>query len=138
MANRPESEVRTILIVEDHPAHMKLAVLLLERAGFDVLQAADAETGLAMARERRPDAILMDVRLPGKDGLTASRELKQDERTKGIPVVMISSFSTEVLATELSASGAVGLITKPFHYNEFLRSIGRVLGRPETKPALPG
>ena len=67
-----------ILIIEDNPANMKLAVLLLHNAGHDALSAVDAETGMAMARTNQPDLILMDVQLPGMDGLTATAILKQE------------------------------------------------------------
>jgi len=122
---------RTVLIVEDNPEHLKLAAVLLERAGFDVLRADTAEAGLRLAQQGQPDVILMDVRLPGMDGLAATRELKNDERTRAIPVVMISSFTTEVVVADVYAAGALGLITKPFHYSEFLRAIRKVLGESE-------
>ena len=67
-----------VLIIEDNPANMKLAVLLLQNVGHVPLRAVDAETGMAMARFDQPDLILMDIQLPGMDGLTATGLLKQD------------------------------------------------------------
>jgi len=68
----------TILIVEDNPANMKLAVFVLEQAGYTVVTANDAEVGLTLARELRPNLIMMDVQLPGMDGLAATELLKKD------------------------------------------------------------
>jgi len=66
----------TVLVVEDDPANMKLAALLLRSAGYQVLQAVDAQGGIALARSAQPDLVLMDIRLPGMDGLAATRVLK--------------------------------------------------------------
>jgi two-component system cell cycle response regulator DivK len=74
-----------VLIVEDNAANMKLASFLVEQAGHMVLPASDAETGLMLARERHPDLILMDIQLPGMDGLEAIRLLKADGATRSIP-----------------------------------------------------
>ena len=70
----------TILIIEDNPSHLKLATLLLKRFGYAVLGAADADEGLRLAHEKQPDLILMDIQLPGMDGLAATRELKRARR----------------------------------------------------------
>ena len=74
-----------VLIIEDHPANMKLATFLLKNAGHEVLAAVDAETGLTMARSEQPDLILMDIQLPGMDGLAATSILKKDPSTAAIP-----------------------------------------------------
>ena len=79
-----------ILVVEDNPANLKLATFLLESAGHTVLKATDAEAGLALARDSQPSLILMDIQLPGMDGLQATALLKGDEATRAIPVGDIS------------------------------------------------
>ena len=71
----------TVLVVEDNPANMKLTSVLLRRAGHDVLAAVDAETGLRLAHDEQPDLILMDIQLPGMDGLAATAILKRDGAT---------------------------------------------------------
>src|SRR6185503_8915789 len=82
-----------ILIVEDNPANMKLASLLLLKAGHALLCAVDAETGLTMARAERPDLILMDIQLPGMDGLAATALLKKDPATVRIPVIALTAMA---------------------------------------------
>lgn len=119
--------MQTILIVEDNPTHAKLATVLLEKTGYAVLWAGDAEEGLRIAREQQPDLILMDIQLPGMDGLTATRELKDNPATRAIPVIALTSYSTEYPDRVTYASGANGFIAKPYHYKELLEVIKAAL-----------
>jgi two-component system cell cycle response regulator DivK len=82
-----------ILIVEDNAANMKLATLLLRHAGHTALCAADAETGLTLAFAEFPDLILMDIQLPGMDGLAATALLKQNPATSAIPVIALTAMA---------------------------------------------
>ena len=82
-----------ILVIEDNPSNMKLAVFLLTKEGHEVLQAPDAEEGLRIARQRLPVLILMDVQLPGMDGLAATRLLKADAATHHIKIVALTAFA---------------------------------------------
>ena len=82
-----------ILVVEDNTTNMTLAVFLLESKGHAVLTATDAETGLALARDERPDLILMDIQLPGIDGLEATQLLKRDDATRAIPVIALTALA---------------------------------------------
>src|SRR4026208_325979 len=82
-----QPEMAKVLIVEDNPANMTLAIFLLESAGHTVVNATDAKAGPALARAEQPNLILMDIQLPGMDGLEATRLLKQDETTRTIPVI---------------------------------------------------
>lgn len=110
--------MKTILIVEDNLNHLKLAALLLQRFGYNVLEALDADEGLRLAREKHPDLILMDIQLPGMDGLTATRELKQDAATSAIPVIAVTSYLAEYPEREARAAGCAGFIAKPYHHAE--------------------
>src|SRR5438270_744353 len=87
------SEMTKVLVVEDNPANMTLSTFLLESAGHSVLKATDAETGVALARAEHPDLILMDIQLPGMDGLCATALLKGDAATKNIPVVALTALA---------------------------------------------
>ena len=88
-----ESPMARILIIEDNPANMKLASLLLRNAGHTALCAVDAETGLTLARAEQPDLILMDIQLPGMDGLAATALLKKDPATAAIPVIALTAMA---------------------------------------------
>jgi len=118
-----------ILIVDDNASHMKLAAHMLELGSYQVLLAANAEDGIELAHKERPAMILMDLRLPGKDGLTAIRELKADPATSGIRIVAVTSYRAEDSEHSIRASGADGFIFKPYHYDHFLGTIKTILER---------
>jgi two-component system cell cycle response regulator DivK len=113
----------TVLIIEDNPANMTLAVFLLKSAGHSVLTATDAEAGLALAREAQPDLVLMDIQLPGMDGLEATMHLKRDEATRAIPVIALTAFAMKGDEERIRAAGCDGYIGKPMRYKEFLEAI---------------
>jgi len=124
----------TILIVEDNPANMTLTVFLLESAGYTVLGAVDAEAGLTMARSAQPDLILMDVQLPGMDGLEATTLLKADESTRRIPVIALTALAMKGDEERIRAAGCNGYIAKPMRYQDFLATIAAQLTPKETEP----
>jgi two-component system cell cycle response regulator DivK len=117
----------TILVVEDNTANMTLAVYLLESVGHTVLSATDAEAGLALARAKHPDLILMDIQLPGMDGLEATAQLKGDEATRGIPVIALTALAMKGDEERIRAAGCDGYIAKPMRYKEFLATVANQL-----------
>ena len=117
----------TILVIEDNPANMKLAVLVLEQAGHVVLQGRDADVGLELARERQPELVLMDVQLPGIDGLEATRRLKRDPATSHIKVIALTAFAMRGDDERIIAAGCDGYLSKPIRYGELLETVARVL-----------
>src|SRR5271154_5495412 len=112
-----------VLIVEDNPTNMTLAVFLLESAGHTVLKATDAEVGLRMAREQQPALILMDIQLPGMDGLQATALLKRDATTRAIPVIALTALAMKGDEERIRAAGCDGYIAKPLAYRSFLAVI---------------
>lgn len=116
-----------ILVVEDHPANMKLAVFLLENAGYLVAQATDAEEGIGLAREMLPDLILMDVQLPGMDGLTAAHLLKADAATRGIKIIALTALAMGGDRERILAAGCDAYIAKPLRYKNFLQVVAQML-----------
>ncbi len=118
-----------ILIIEDNATNMTLAIFLLQSAGHVVLSATDAETGLTLARDKRPDLILMDIQLPGMDGLQATALLKQDEATRAIPVVALTALAMKGDEERIRAAGCDGYIAKPMRYQDFLTTIAAQLAR---------
>ena len=117
----------TILVVEDNTANMTLAVYLLESVGHTVLSATDAEAGLALARAEHPDLILMDIQLPGMDGLEATAQLKGDEATRAIPVIALTALAMKGDEERIRAAGCDGYIAKPMRYKEFLATVANQL-----------
>ena len=119
-----------ILVVEDSPANMTLAALLLQSAGHTVLSATDAEAGLTMARGEKPDLILMDIQLPGMDGLEATGILKRDAATSGIPIIALTALAMKGDEERILAAGCDGYIAKPISYKEFLATVAARLLQP--------
>lgn len=113
-----------ILIIEDNPMNMDLAVDLLEFAGFNVVQAETAEKGIALAKAELPDIILMDISLPGMDGLTAARILKADDLTKEIPVIATTAHAMKGDEEKAMAAGCNGYLTKPINTKTFSGTVG--------------
>ena len=118
-----------ILVVEDNPSNMKLAVLLLGHAGHSVLQAFDAEEGIRQALDQLPELILMDVQLPGMDGLEATRRLKADEVTRDIRIIALTAFAMTQDEERIRSAGCDGYITKPVEYKTFVAEVERWLGQ---------
>ena len=112
-----------VLVIEDNPANMTLAVFLLQSAGHTALSATDAEAGLMLARDEQPDLILMDIQLPGMDGLQATGLLKQADATKAIPVIALTALAMKGDEERIRAAGCDGYIAKPLTYREFLATI---------------
>jgi two-component system cell cycle response regulator DivK len=102
-----------VLIVDDNDENAKLVRDVLEHAGMRTLTAATAAEALLLARERAPDVILMDLRLPDLDGAEAARRLADDERTAGIPVLAVSAVSFEDAAPWYRQAGFAGYVEKP-------------------------
>jgi two-component system cell cycle response regulator DivK len=118
-----------ILIIEDNPANLTLATFLLQSAGHSVLSAKDAETGLTTAREEQPDLILMDIQLPGMDGLEATALLKSDRATSDIPVIALTALAMKGDEERIRAAGCDGYIAKPLAYRDFLTTIAAQLAK---------
>ena len=119
-----------VLVIEDNATNMTLAVFLLQSAGHTVLTATDAEAGLTLARGEHPDLILMDIQLPGMDGLQATILLKQAEATRAIPVVALTALAMKGDEERIRAAGCDGYIAKPMRYQEFLAAVSAQLTQP--------
>jgi two-component system cell cycle response regulator DivK len=113
----------TILIVEDNATNMELSSFLLESANYNVLKSATAEDGVAIARDQHPDLILMDIQLPGMDGLRATALLKGDRATCDIPVLALTALAMKGDEERIRAAGCDGYIAKPLDYKAFLAEI---------------
>lgn len=119
----------TILVVEDEPAIQELIAVNLSFAGHKVLRAANAEQATTIIRAELPDLILLDWMLPGRSGVQFARQLRTDERTRDVPVIMLTAKSDEQDKVEGLESGADDYITKPFSPRELMARIKAVLRR---------
>ncbi len=118
-----------ILIIEDNAANMKLATLLLLNAGHTISCAGDAETCLTLARSAQPDLILMDIQLPGMDGLAATAILKQDPLTAAIPVIALTALAMKADQEKSQIAGCDDYIAKPLRYKELYAASDLQLAR---------
>ena len=117
----------TVLVIEDNPANMKLALLLLHNVGHTVLCAGDAETGLTLARAEQPDLIMMDIQLPGMDGLAATALLKKDPATAAIPVIALTAMAMKEDQEKTKVAGCDAYIAKPLRFRELYAAIDGLL-----------
>jgi two-component system cell cycle response regulator DivK len=118
-----------VLIVEDNPTNMKLACMLMQSVGHTTLCAVDAETGLVMARTERPDLILMDIQLPGMDGLAATALLKADRSTAAIPIIALTAMAMSEDEERIRAAGCDAYVAKPLRFTELRAKVDALLGR---------
>jgi two-component system cell cycle response regulator DivK len=119
-----------VLVIEDNVANMKLAVFLLEQKEHEVLQATDAEEGVRLARERKPALILMDLQLPGMDGLAATRLLKADPATRAIKIVALTALTMIGDRERIEAAGCDAYVAKPLSYKQLLEVVRDMVGGP--------
>jgi two-component system cell cycle response regulator DivK len=120
-----------VLVVEDNLANLKLINLLLSYADHTVLSAVDAETGLTVARTEHPDLILMDIQLPGMDGLAATALLKNDPATTNIPVIALTAMAMKEDQAKSESAGCDAYIVKPLRYQELYAAIDTLLAEAE-------
>jgi CheY-like chemotaxis protein len=119
----------TILVIEDNELNMKLVRSLLKMGKRNMLEAMDAENGMRIAREQKPALILMDIQLPGMDGLSATKILKADPALREIPIVALTSHAMEGDDKRALDAGCDGYIAKPIDTKNFLATIGQFLQR---------
>jgi two-component system cell cycle response regulator DivK len=119
----------TVLIVEDNEKNLKLVRDVLQIKGYRTLEAVTARAGLALAREKLPDLILMDIQLPDIDGITALGMIRKDKRLAAIPVVAVSASVMPDEQQKIVASGFNAYITKPIDLKRFLETVERFAGK---------
>jgi CheY-like chemotaxis protein len=115
--------IKTILIIEDDPYNRALEKALFERSGYTVLEAEDAENGIAIAEDKKPDLIVLDCQLPQISGLQALENLKHNHKTREIPCVFVTASATEEQIEKLKSSDACGYVTKPINTRTFVEQV---------------
>ena len=119
---------KKVLIVEDNELNMKLFHDLLDAQGYETLQTREGLQALALARQHRPDLILMDIQLPEISGLEVTKWLKEDDELSHIPVVAVTAFAMKGDEQKIRSGGCDGYIAKPISVSRFLETMRRFLG----------
>jgi CheY-like chemotaxis protein len=126
-----------ILVVDDNPVNLKLASDVLEMEGYMIVKAGDAEAAQETLKHTVPDLILMDIALPGMDGLTLTRKLKADKRLKHIPVIALTAFAMKGDEQKASEAGCDGYITKPIDTRKLPQLVAELLRKSKGKEEEP-
>jgi two-component system cell cycle response regulator DivK len=117
----------TVLIIEDNEKNMKLARDVLQVKGYQTLEAATGEEGVRLAKEKLPDLVLMDIQLPGINGIDALKQLRADPKTARIPVVALTASVTPTDRSAITAAGFDAFVSKPISLKEFLDTVKRLV-----------
>jgi CheY-like chemotaxis protein len=126
-------KTKTILVIEDNELNMKLVKELISIGKYCMLEANDAESGIQQIREQRPDLVLMDIQLPGMDGLSATKIIKEDPALGDIPIIGLTSYAMQGDEEKALAAGCTGYITKPIDTRKFLETVSEYLKDDEHK-----
>ena len=120
---------KTVLIIEDNDLNMKLVRSMLQLAHYEIVEAQNAEGGIELAREHLPNLILMDIQLPGIDGLDATRIIKKDPKLAHIPIVALTSYAMQGDEEKAISAGCTGYIAKPIDTRNFLDILSQYLAQ---------
>ena len=118
---------RTILVVDDHEDNRRILRDLLRSAGYEIVEATTGEDGVAAAKARKPDLILMDIQLPGIDGYEATRRIKADDALRRIPLIVVTSYALSGDDAKALAAGADAYVAKPFSPRAMLAKVREYL-----------
>lgn len=129
LAEKKANMPKTVLIVEDNELNMKLFRDLLEAHGYATVQTREGLRALDLAREHRPDLILMDIQLPEVSGLEITKWLKDDEELKSIPVIAVTAFAMKGDEQKIRDGGCEAYIAKPISVAHFVEMVQRFIGR---------
>jgi two-component system cell cycle response regulator DivK len=122
--------MKRILIIEDNEKNMKLVRDILQAKGFETMEAVSAEEGLALVKLHRFDLVLMDIQLPGMNGIEALGCLRADEETNKIPVVAVTASVTIQDQSQITRAGFDAFISKPISVKEFIETVNAIVGKP--------
>ena len=122
--------MRRILIVEDNEKNLKLVRDILQAKGFETMEAVTAEEGLALVKLHHFDLVLMDIQLPGMNGIEALACLRADEETRDIPVVAVTASVTMQDQSQITRAGFDACISKPISVKEFVETVNAFVGKP--------
>jgi len=116
-----------VLIVEDNEKNMKLARDILQAKGYETVEAVTGEEGVKLAKEKKPDLVLMDIQLPGMNGIEAFKQLRADAKTARIPVIALTASVTPSDRSQITAAGFDAFVSKPISLKEFVATVKRLV-----------
>ena len=119
--------MKRILIIEDNEKNLKFIRSLLNSQGYETIEARDGKEGVRLAKEQKPDLVLMDIQMPVMDGVIATKILNEDPETKDIPVIALTSYAMKGDRERFLSEGFVEYIAKPIKVDEFLEVVRRYL-----------
>jgi len=120
---------KTLLIIEDNEQNLYLMRFLLEKYGFTIIEARDGKTGIEIARQKMPDAILLDIQLPEMDGYAVIGELKKHVQMADIPIIAVTSYAMVGDRERILSAGANGYTEKPINPETFVEEIKKIVAR---------
>jgi CheY-like chemotaxis protein len=123
-----------ILIIDDNPQNLKLATIMVEKGGYRVHTAVDAEQALLVLDSLEPAVILMDLQLPGMDGLTLTRQIRADPARRSIRIIAVTAYAMKGDQEKALAAGCDAYVTKPIDRNQLLTVIAELVARPPSPP----
>jgi two-component system cell cycle response regulator DivK len=116
-----------VLIIEDNEKNLKLARDVLQAKGYRTIEAVTGEEGVKLAKEKKPDLVLMDIQLPGISGIEAFKQIRADAKTKAIPVIALTASVTPTDRTAITAAGFDAFLGKPINLKEFVETVRRLV-----------
>ena len=124
---RRNKKVKRILVVEDNEANLYLIRFMLEKSGYEVIEAREGAVGVELAGKEKPDLILMDVQLPDMDGLEATKRIRASEADGEIPIIALTSYAMVGDREKALAAGCTGYIEKPINPDTFMAEVEKYL-----------
>ncbi len=123
-----ETQKKSVLVVEDNELNMRLFCDLLDAFGYEAFKCGDGERAIEIAREKKPDLIIMDIQLPVVSGLDITRWLKDDPELAHIPVLAVTAFAMRADEQKVREAGCEGYLSKPIQMTSFLRAVEELIG----------
>ncbi|MBI4826417.1 MAG: response regulator [Nitrospirae bacterium] len=119
--------MKKILIIDDNEKNRKLFKVILESRGYETVEADNGKEGIRLARETKPLLVLMDIQMPGMDGIEAAKRLKSEDETAGIPVIAVTSYAMKGDREKFLETGFTDYVSKPIDVNEFIAAIDKYM-----------
>jgi len=125
--------MKKVLVVDDNDTNLYLIRFILQKGGYEVIEASDGLEGVKLALEEKPDLVIMDIQLPGIDGHEATRRIRGEESEQDLPIIALTSFAMPVDKELALAAGCNSYLTKPIDVQTFIAEVNRYLAEMQNK-----